>query len=115
MLAELKPVELAETHTVAALSGSIDMVGVREIEDPFNQYVVARKRHALIDMSAVDFLGSMGIRVFVGAAKALLRDQKKLILFAASPSIEKTFRLTGFTSFVPVVPTLKEAKANIGV
>lgn len=91
------------------------MAGVVEIENDFIENVVARKRHALVDMSAVDFLGSMGIRVFVSAAKELLRDEKKLVLFAASPSIEKTFKLTGFASFVPIVPTFAEAKSKIGV
>jgi anti-anti-sigma factor len=115
MQAELKPVELAETHTTVALSGSIDMVGIGEIENTFIDYTVARKKHALVDMSAVDFLGSMGIRVFVSTAKALLRDQKKLVLFAAQPSIEKTLMISGFTSIVQVVPSLEDAKAMIGV
>lgn len=115
MLADFKPIELAETHTVVALSGSIDMAGVGEIENDFIECIVARKQHAFVDMSAVDFLGSMGIRVFVSAAKTLLRDQKKLILFAASPSIEKTLQLTGFTSFVPLAATLEEAKSKIGL
>lgn len=115
MQADFKPIDLAETHTVAALSGSIDMAGVEEIENDFVGCVVARRKHALIDMSAVDFLGSMGIRVFISAAKALLKDQKKLVLFAASPSIEETFSLTGFTKFVPVAPTLEQAKAMVGV
>jgi len=115
MLADLKPIEQADTYTLVALSGSVDMAGVGEIEDDFIEYILGRKRHALVDMSGVDFLGSMGIRVFVNAAKSLLREQKKLVLFAASPSIEKTLKLTGFTAFVQLVPTLEEAKAKIGI
>jgi anti-sigma B factor antagonist len=115
MLAYLKPIEQAETHTIVALSGSVDMVGVGEIENDFNSYTAGRKRHALVDMSAVDFLSSMGIRMFVSAAKTLLRDQKKLILFAPIPSIEKTLTLSGFTAVIRIVPTLEEAKAVVGI
>jgi anti-sigma B factor antagonist len=115
MHAQLNPIEEAETHTAVALSGSIDMVGAGEIENDFIAYTAARKRHALVDMSAVYYLGSMGIRVFVSAAKALLREKKKLILFGAQPSIEQTLTLSGFTSVIPVVQALEDAKALIGV
>jgi anti-sigma B factor antagonist len=115
MHADLKPIEQEETHTIVALTGSIDMVGAGEIEDKFVGYTTVRKRHALVDMSAVDFLGSMGIRVFVSTAKALLREQKKLVLFGAQPSIEKTLAVSGFTSVIPVVASLEAAKAMIGV
>jgi len=63
----------------------------------------------------VDFLGSMGIRVFVSTAKALLREQKKLVLFGAQPPIEKTLAMAGFSSVIPVVATLEDAKAAIGL
>lgn len=113
MHAELKPIEQADTHTIVALAGSLDVVGAGEIETKFIGYTAARKKHALVDLSGVNFLGSMGIRVFVSAAKALLREQKKLVLFAARASIEKTLALAGFTSVVHVVPTLDDAKAKI--
>lgn len=115
MQADVTSIELADTHTILALSGSIDMLGAGAIEKDFLGYTADRKRDALIDMSAVDYLGSMGIRVFLSAAKVLGREQKKLVLFAAQPSIEQTLVISGFTGFIPVVPTLAEAKAKIGV
>jgi anti-sigma B factor antagonist len=115
MQAELNVIEHAETHTIIALKGSMDVVGAGAIENRFLGHTAARKLHSLVDMTGVDFLGSMGIRVFVSAAKALLREQKKLVLFGAQPSIEKTLTMSGFTSVVPVVPTLESAKAKIGL
>ncbi len=115
MSAELNLIEEAETHTTIALTGSMDVVGAGAIENKFIGYTVARKKHALVDMSGVEFLGSMGIRVFVSTAKALLRDQKKLVLFAAKPPIEKTLIMSGFNSVVPVVATLADAKGKLGL
>src|SRR6188768_1926768 len=115
MQADLKLIEEADAQTTVALSGSLDVVGAAAIESRFMAYTVARKQHALIDMSAVDFLGSMGIRVFVSTAKALLREQKKLVLFAAPPPIEKTLRMSGFSSVVHVVPTLQDALGKVGL
>jgi anti-anti-sigma factor len=115
MPADLKLIEEADTHTAVALSGSLDLAGAGAIENDFIDYTAARKRHALVDMSAVDFLGSTGIRIFLSVAKALLREQKKLVLFASQTSIEKTLMLCGFTSIVLMVPTLEDAKAKIGL
>jgi anti-anti-sigma factor len=114
MNAELNLVEQTESHTIVALLGSIDLVGAGAIEQEFVDHTVARKKHALVDMSKVDFLGSTGIRVFLSAAKNLLKEKKKLVLFASQPSIEKTLLLCGFTSVVHMVPTLEDAKAKIG-
>jgi hypothetical protein len=68
----------------------------------------------LLDMSAVDFLGSSAPRVFVRSASSLMRKQKKLILFVAQPPVEKTHVVSGFVSAIPLVQTLDEAKAAIG-
>jgi anti-sigma B factor antagonist len=115
MQADLKPIEEAEAYTTIALEGSIDMAGAWDIESKFLDYTSAQRRHVLVDMSAVDFLGSMGIRVFVRAAKALMREQKKLVLYATQPSVENTLALAGFMSVIPVVRTLEDAKAKIGM
>jgi anti-anti-sigma factor len=112
---DLIPIEQAETHTTVAIKGSMDVVGAGAIENKFIGYTVARKRHALVDMSGVDFLGSMGIRVFVSTAKSLSREGMKLILFGAQPAVEKTLMMSGFSGVVPVVTTLTEARAKIGL
>jgi len=111
----LKPIEEVETHATLALQGSLDMAGAWEIERELIDYISGDMPHLLIDMSAVDFLGSMGIRVLVRSASALQRNKKKLILYAAQPSVEKTLTVTGFTSAIPLVRTLKDAKSAIGV
>jgi stage II sporulation protein AA (anti-sigma F factor antagonist) len=115
MSVDLKPIEEAETHTTLALKGNLDMAGAWEIERMLFDYISVDMRHMLVDMSAVEFLGSMGIRVFVRSASALQRAKKKLVLFAAQPLVEKTLTVSGFTSVIPLVPTLKDAKAAIGV
>lgn len=114
MAAKLKSIEEAETHTTLALEGSLDMAGSWQIEGELIDYISVAMRHVLIDMSAVDFLGSMGIRVLVRSASALQREHKKLVLFAAQPPVEKTLAVTGFTSAIPLVRTLQDAKMAIG-
>jgi len=91
------------------------MEGSWEIERSLLEYTSGDLRHLLLDLSAVNFLGSMAIRVFVRTGSALTRKQKKLVLFAAQPPVAKTLEVSGFTSAIPLVRTLEEAKAAIGV
>ena len=115
MSVKLKCIEKTDTHITIALVGNLDMEGAWDIERELMDYVSSDLRHLLVDMTAVEFLGSMGIRVFVRSASALQRKQKKLILFAAQPMVEKTLTVSGFTSAIPVVRSLKDAEAAIGV
>lgn len=115
MAAKLKKIEEGNAHTIVGMEGSLDMAGSWDIERELIDYISVDMRDILIDMSAVDFLGSMGIRVLVRSASALQREKKKLILFAAQPSVENTLRVTGFSSAIPVVRNLEDAKAAIAV
>jgi anti-sigma B factor antagonist len=115
MAVNLKLIEGADTHTTLAMRGKLDMEGAWEIERDLMDYLSGDMRHLLIDLSGIDFLGSTGIRVFVRSGSALMRKQKKLILFAAQPLVEKTLKVSGFAAAVPVVSTLQDAKAAIGV
>lgn len=113
MAVKLKTIEKAESYTTLALVGSLDMAGSWDVERELIDYISVEMSHVLIDMAAVDFLGSMGIRVLVRSASALKREKKKLVLFAAQPQVEKTLKVTGFTAAVPVVGTLEDAKMAI--
>ena len=91
------------------------MDGSWEIERSLLDYTSVDMRHLLIDMSGVEFLGSMAIRVFVRTGSALMRKQKKLVLFAAQPPVGKTLQVSGFTAAIPLVQSLEEARTMIGV
>jgi hypothetical protein len=78
----------------------------------FIDCTAARKRDTVVNMSAVQFLGSTGIRVFVSAARALKRENKKLVLCGVQPPIEKALRLSGFDTIVELFPSLDEGQGT---
>jgi anti-sigma B factor antagonist len=112
---ELEEVTSQDSHTHLRLAGRIDITGAGLIETKFNGYTAARKKHAIVDLSGVPFLASMGIRVFLSAAKALSRDGKLLVLFGAQPAVLKTLVVSGFGSSLPIVENHEEALEKIGV
>jgi stage II sporulation protein AA (anti-sigma F factor antagonist) len=85
---EIKPLTADATYTHIALIGKLDIVGVGEIENKFLGYTAARKVGAVVDLSGVTFVGSMGLRIFLSAAKALHLEKKKLVLLNPAPLVK---------------------------
>jgi anti-anti-sigma factor len=108
---EIKLMESNEAYTHVLLNGKLDIVGVGEIENKFIGYTAARKVGAVVDLSGVTFVGSMGLRIFLSAAKALHMEKKKLVLLNPTPLVRDVLDASGIVDVVPVETDLAAAIA----
>jgi anti-anti-sigma factor len=99
---ELKVIQSDDTYTHIALVGKMDIGGVGEIENKFLGFTAARKKNAIVDLSGVTFLGSMGLRIFLDAAKSLNREKKKLILLNPQPLVGEVLEASGIGDIVAI-------------
>ena len=97
---ELKAIATDDAYTHLALIGKMDILGVGEVENKFIGYTAARKKSAVVDISGVTFLGSMGLRIFLSAAKALSLEKKKLILLNPQPLVKEVLEASGISDVV---------------
>src|SRR5262245_5711618 len=77
---ELTSTDHSDTLSHIKLAGRLDIPGVDRIETRFNAMTVARGRDAMVDMEAVTWITSMGIRMLVTAAKSLRARGRRLVL-----------------------------------
>jgi anti-sigma B factor antagonist len=84
------------------LKGKLDARGADAIEMKFIAATKNRDKVA-IDMSEVDFLASLGIRMVVTAGKALARRGGKLVMFGAPDPVAKVITTAGLDEVVPLV------------
>ena len=112
---ELTILEQAPDLNLVALRGRLDTQGVDRIETRFNAALAAGRRHAIVDLSGVEFLSSMGVRMLLAAAKALGRQGAKLILVAPRPLVEGALSHSSLDEILPVCPDLASAKLLAGV
>jgi anti-anti-sigma factor len=112
---EIKAITLDDAYTHVALSGKLDIAGVGEIENKFIGYTSARKQNTVVDISGLTFVGSMGLRIFLSAAKTLARDNKKLILLNPQPLVKDVLDASGIADIVSIeqdeAAALAEAQA----
>jgi anti-sigma B factor antagonist len=85
-----------------ALAGRLDTAGVDRIETRLTAQVVPRGVRAIVDLSQVEFIGSLGIRMFITIARAAARNGGRLVLYGAQPMVAQVFETTGLREIVPV-------------
>ena len=108
-----KPLEIEVTYTAniarVKLRGRLDTPGVDRIEAKFTSAVVPEGRNTVVDLSEVSFIASMGLRMFIGLAKALRRNNAKLVLFAPQSQVNEVFTTVVLREIMPIV--IDEAEA----
>jgi anti-anti-sigma factor len=108
---EMKVKEAAEGVVDVALVGRLDTPGVSGIELRFTATLVPRAARAVVDMSQVEFIGSMGIRMLISVARALSKKQGKLVLYQPQPLVKEVFNTVALEDIISVQPDAASALA----
>jgi anti-anti-sigma factor len=95
------------------LAGRLDTAGVDLVEAKFHAGVVAGGRDAIVDLSGLEFIGSLGVRMIISAGRSLSLNGGRLILFGAREPIIEVIELTGLDEIVPFVASESEALERI--
>ena len=108
-----KPLEIEVTYTAniarVKLRGRLDTPGVDRVEAKFTAAVVPEGRNTVVDLSEVSLIASMGLRMFIGLAKALKRNNAKLVLFAPQSQVNEVFTTVVLREIMPIVVDEAEA------
>ena len=97
--------------TKAVLAGRLDSYSVNDIEARFVASIVPKEQNAIVDLSDVSFIASLGIRMLLGTARTLGRSNARFIMFGAKGSVMEVIETTSLTEIIPVVDTEAEALA----
>ena len=110
---EIAVTPLTDRVTKVALSGRLDTAGVDRVETKFLAICAASGSHALVDLSAVTFMASMGIRMLISASRAMTLRKTKLVLFAPQPMVGDVLNHTALADIIPIAPDEKSAIALV--
>jgi anti-sigma B factor antagonist len=64
--------------------------------------IAGSKKFVLVDMQKVSFLGSMGLRTIVSAARTIKGRGGKMAVFGPDEEVEKVLTMSGVTALVPI-------------
>ena len=84
--------------------GKYVSVDVRSIDTE-----VAQGRDAVIDLSGVSFVASMGIRLLIASARGLRQKGATLVLFGAQDLVYTALDQAALDQIIPIVATEQQA------
>lgn len=95
-------------------SGRIDAATAPQLQSALSALTEAGKYRLVIDLSAVDFISSVGLRVLVATRKTCRRHSRgDLVLADPSANVKRTLELAGFYTLFDVYDTPVEAVGSI--
>ncbi len=106
-------IELDGPLTCIRLVGRLDSPGVDRIETQFTSALVTPGRHAVVDLSGVNFMASMGIRMFISSARAQRLKGAKMVLFGASELVQTVLEHVALDQIIPIAASEAQAIARL--
>ena len=92
------------------LGGRLDIIGTGEIETKFTGYCAGDEIRVIVDLSAVDFLASIGIRLLLLTAKSVAKRGGKMVIINPIPDVQSVLEVTGIPAIIPIYSHLESAE-----
>ena len=97
---EMRLSEVEDNAVKVTLHGRLDTTGVSGIETRFA--AATARKNALVDLTEVSFLASMGIRMLISAARTLRQSGHKLVLVGPQSLVGEVLENAGLGQIVPI-------------
>ena len=95
------------------LVGRLDTPGVDAIETRFTAAVCPRGARTVVDLSGVDSIGSLGLRMLITIARALSRRNGKMVLYSPQAFVAQVLETASLGDIIPVQPDADSAIAAV--
>jgi anti-sigma B factor antagonist len=97
--------ELAGDVTCVRLSGRLDAPGADQIGVRFTATVVAQGRNAVVDLSGVTFIASLGMRLLIASARGLATKGTTMVVFGAPELVQNALEQAALDQIIAIVDT----------
>ena len=98
---------------VVSLRGRLDTLTAPEAERLLGALIDAGEHRMVLDLSALAYVSSAGLRTFLSTAKRLAKVQGKLAVCAVQPVVHDLFIISGLDGVLTIVNTQLDAIAEL--
>ena len=103
--------DIGENLRRIVISGRLDMPGTDSVETQLVELASAPKKGVVVDLSAVKFLASIGIRALITCAQTVQRRGGKMVLVVSdSSTVMLSLEATGVNELIPVFRNTEQAE-----
>ena len=105
--------DTADGLRIIRLAGRMDIDGNEKVALRFNTLTLAGGPAIIVDLSALEFLCSLGIATLISGAKTVNRRNGLFAFYGASPNVQSALERTNVTTLIPTCTTFEEARARV--
>jgi anti-anti-sigma factor len=107
---ELQYSELENNIRLIKLIGKLDIIGAGEIETKFADHCKGERARVVVDLSEVEFLASIGIRLLTLTAKSIASRGGRMVLLNPVPEVHRVLDVTGIPAIIPIYSQFESAE-----
>ena len=98
----LKTIRSDDSITHVALVGRLDVQGVSDIQYEFLHQTTGLPKPAVVDLSQLTYIASIGIGMLLSAAKDLERQGARMVLLNPTPLVRQTLETSALQQVIPI-------------
>ena len=107
-------IEKRENGTaIFSLNGRLDSNTSPEFDEKITQSIENGTRFIIVDCQNLDYITSAGLRILNKTAKKLKQLDGKIVLCSMEDYVREVFEISGFDTFLPIVPDLPAALEKV--
>lgn len=99
--------------TIVGLKGRLDALTSKGIEERLLQLIDGGDRRLVIDLANLDYISSVGLRMFILVGKRLKQVNGKVVVCSLQDAIQQVFEISGFTTLFPIFKSRADAVDGI--
>ncbi len=99
---------------VISLQGRLDAVTTPVLEKDLTELVAGGERFLVLDLGAVEYISSAGLRAILAVTKKLREKQGRLLLASLKSVVREVFEISGFSSIIPIFQSVDAAISSPG-
>ena len=94
----------SEGHVLVNVEGRVDTTNASEFEKAMMTVVEDGTTKIVLDCSALNYISSSGLRVFLIVQKKMMAAKGQFCLCSLQPGIKEIFDISGFSSIFTLFP-----------
>lgn len=95
---------------ILTVEGEVDTNTASILESSLSQEFDKGARRLILELSQMDYVSSVGLRVLLAHLKKLKTSQGRLVLTGLNDEVQEIFDMAGFSALFEISPDLEAAK-----
>ena len=95
--------------SIFKIQGRLDSNSSPEFEERILSAIEAGSLKMVVDFATLEYISSAGLRVILKSTKKLKRSEGDIVLCAMQDYVREVFEISGFDSFLTIVPSMEDA------